>query len=150
MSEILAPRACAEPRAHIVQSLHVLPLGQACGVTVLSVAYLAASVMLTTREIVEVNDVERSSSMSEWWEFPELLFNLTFLIWIYLALSDTMNKLYEQRERWAHARNVGRCVQLLSMVLLLSLLTTVRCMVPQLQAHALHAAGVHHGSVRTV
>lgn len=62
-----------------------------CGL--LSAAYLAASLAVAAHDLVEVNDLHRSEATavhSLWWDFPVLLFDLSFLVWIYTALLQTM------------------------------------------------------------
>lgn len=62
-------------------------------VSLLSLAYLVASVMVDAHDIAEINDIGRSTQHSPWWDFPVLVFDLTFLIWIYLSLVNIMANL---------------------------------------------------------
>mmetsp|Transcript_15921 Transcript_15921/g.37104 ORF Transcript_15921/g.37104 Transcript_15921/m.37104 type:complete len:555 (-) Transcript_15921:220-1884(-) len=62
-------------------------------VSVLSLSYLVASVLVDVHDIAEINDLGRSTTHSMWWDFPVLVFDLTFLIWIYLSLVNIMGSL---------------------------------------------------------
>lgn len=64
----------------------------------LSLLYFAASLTVEVRDVVEINDLHRTKGHSLWWDFPVLLFDLTFLIWIYLALVNTMAALKESQQ----------------------------------------------------
>jgi hypothetical protein len=52
--------------------------------------YLAAALMVDVRDVIEVNDLHRSSAHSVWWDMPVLIVDLCFLVWIYATLLNTM------------------------------------------------------------
>lgn len=59
----------------------------------LTLAYLTASLTVSVHEVSEMSKLNRDSRDSLYWDLPELLLDVIFLIWIYVALMDTMTDL---------------------------------------------------------
>lgn len=64
-----------------------------CFLFILSLLYLISSLLVKSHDIIETNNLHHDSSDSFLWELPQLILDMIFLVWIYVALLETMTNL---------------------------------------------------------
>lgn len=95
-------------------------------VSFLSMCYLASSIVVDVIDVHEINDLHRATAGHNlWWDFPMLLFDLSFLVWIYLALVNTMANLKEQQQSVKLEMYSWLSYVMVGFVLIVSVLTLV-------------------------
>jgi hypothetical protein len=66
----------------------------------LSMLYLGSSLTLSANDVMQTNNLHHDSQESGvLWELPELVLDIIFLMWIYIALIDTMTDLQKSGQR---------------------------------------------------
>jgi len=75
-----------------------LDRSEVVSVSVLSLLYLLSTLAVSVRDVVEINDLHRSAQHALWWDFPVLVFDVVFLVWIYGALLQTMADLRDSKQ----------------------------------------------------